>query len=569
MPLLLKSFARISYFIIAALAITHYACADSYHQPSILTAGAVASPDRYGAMTAQEILDSGGNAVDAAVATAFTLAVTYPEAGNIGGGGFMTLWVDGKGYFLDYREVAPARASRNMYLDSQGEVIPNLSLYSHRAVAVPGTVAGMWAAHQRFGKLSWQEVLAPAIHYAKEGFVVEEQLMQRYREALNKVPSNGNFKRYFGTMRTGQLFIQEDLATVLERIAEQGANEFYQGQTAKLIAQQMAANEGLLTESDLNHYQAKWREPLIANWRDMQIITAPPPSSGGIGLLQLLAIKQALAKQFRDVKPNTARYVHLLAEIEKRVFADRATYLADPGFVQVPVSQLLDPAYLQQRAQQVNPNAISATEQITGGLTKTQEKLQTTHFSVVDKWGNGVANTYTLNGYFGAGIVANGTGILLNNEMDDFSSKPGVANQFGVVGNHLNAIQPYKRPLSSMTPTILTKDNKLAMVIGTPGGSRIFTSIFQVIVNVFDNRMSLTQAVAAPRYHHQLLPKDRIYIERFQNAVPNSLKIRLEQMGYNFYQQDFSGDIQAIQIINNKPEAVADPRGRGRALIIE
>lgn len=569
MPLCLKSFARFCYFIIAILAITHYASAETYHQPTTLTAGAVASPDSYGAMAAQEILDSGGNAVDAAVATAFALAVTYPEAGNIGGGGFMTLWVNGKGYFLDYREIAPARAATNMYLDKHGNVIPNLSLYSHRAVGVPGTVAGMWAAHQRFGTLPWQEVLAPAIRYAKEGFVVDEQLMQRYREVLPKVPSNGNLTHYFGAMRAGEVFTQAELGTVLERIAEQGANDFYQGQTAKLIAEQMAANDGLITESDLNHYQAKWREPLIANWRDMQIITAPPPSSGGIGLLQLLTMKQALANQFHNVQPNTARYVHLLAEIEKRVFADRAEYLGDPDFVKVPVSQLLDPNYLQQRAQQVNPTAISATEQIKGGLTNAQEKLQTTHFSIVDKWGNGVANTYTLNGYFGAGVVVKGTGILLNNEMDDFSSKPGVANMFGVVGNELNAIQPYKRPLSSMTPTILTKDNKLAMVLGTPGGSRIFTTIFQVIVNVFDNHMTLTQAVAAPRYHHQLLPKDRIYIERFQDGVPNALKTRLEQMGYHFYKQDFSGDIQAIQVINNKPDAVSDPRGRGRALIIE
>ncbi|MFD1259924.1 gamma-glutamyltransferase [Entomomonas asaccharolytica] len=564
MPFLLRSFYKVCYAIFIVISINQSVVAE---ESTVLTAGAVASPNSYGSMAAQQILAKGGNAVDAAVATAFALAVTYPEAGNIGGGGFMTLWVDGKGYFLDYREVAPAKATTDMYLDNTGEVVANLSLYSHKAVAVPGTVAGLWAAHQRFGKLSWQEVLAPAISYAKDGFMVDEQLMQRYREVLDKVPANGNFKEYFGAMRIAQPFKQPELAVVLERIAEQGVNDFYQGETAKLIAKQMADNGGLITESDLNAYQAKWRDPLLANWQGMQVITAPPPSSGGIGLLQLLLMKQALVNDFKGVRPNTARYVHLLAEIEKRVFADRAEYMGDPDFVKVPVQQLLATDYLAKRAKQVNPYAISPTENIAAGLDT--EKLQTTHFSIVDKWGNGVANTYTLNGYFGAGIVVKGTGILLNNEMDDFSSKAGVANLFGVVGSEANAIKPNKRPLSSMAPTILTKDNKLVMVIGTPGGSRIFTSIFQVIVNVFEYHMTLQQAVSAPRYHHQLLPKNRIFIERFQHGVPRLVKTRLQQMGYNFHQQDFSGDIQVIQIINDKPSAVADPRGRGRALIVE
>lgn len=280
-------------------------------------------------------------------------------------------------------------------------------------------------------------------------------------------------------------------------------------------------------------------------------------------------MKQDLANEFKGVKVNSAQYIHLLAEIEKRVFADRAEYLGDPDFIKVPVVQLIDKTYLSQRAKQVNPKAISITENIKPGLGLNigSEKLQTTHFSVIDKWGNAVSNTYTLNGWFGSGVVIKGTGILLNNEMDDFSSKPGVANQFGVVGNDANAIEPNKRPLSSMAPSIFTKDNKVVMVVGTPGGSRIFTSIFQVAVNVFDNHMPLKQAT--PRYHHQLLPENLIFIERFQNDIPKQLKNQLEQMGYHFYQQDFSGDIQAIQIINNKPEAVADPRGRGKALVVE
>ncbi|WP_370516542.1 gamma-glutamyltransferase [Gilliamella sp. Pas-s95] len=534
-----------------------------------LEAGAVASPDYYGAIAAQEILKKGGNAADAAVATAFALAVTYPEAGNIGGGGFMTLWMDGKPYFIDYREVAPSKADKDMYLDDHKNVIPNLSLYSYKASGVPGTVAGMWAVHQRFGKLSWKEVMAPAIRFANEGFTVDKQLVKRYQEAAELAPANGHFKQYFGAMQAEKMFKQPELGKVLERIANQGSDGFYKGETAKLIAQQMEKNDGLITENDLANYQAKWRAPLVANWHDMQIVTAPPPSSGGVGLIQLLLMKQDLANDFKDVKVNSPQYIHLLAEIEKRVFADRAEYMGDPDFISVPVTQLIDTNYLAQRAKQVNPKAISITEQVKPGLDNNREKLQTTHFSIVDKWGNAASNTYTLNGWFGSAVVIEGTGIILNNEMDDFSSKPGVANQFGVVSKDANAIEPNKRPLSSMTPSIFIKNNDVAMVIGTPGGSRIFTSIFQVVTNVFDNHMSLQAAVDAPRYHHQLLPTNLIFIERFQNKVPEDLKDQLKQMGYQFKQQDFSGDIQAIKITNNKPEAVSDIRGRGKSIIVK
>lgn len=546
-------------------------------QPSLATdninpifdASAVAAPDYYGALAAQEILQKGGNAADAAVATAFALAVTYPEAGNIGGGGFMTLWMAGNPYFIDYREIAPAAATKDMFLDDNQAVIDNLSLYSYKASGVPGTVAGMWAVHQRFGRLSWQDVLAPAIRFANEGFYVEQQLEQRYQEVLNNAPANGNFEHYFAGLQTGNLFKQPELANVLKQIAQHGADGFYKGDIAKLIASQMAENGGLITETDLANYQIKWREPLIANWQGMQIITAPPPSSGGVGLIQLLTMKQYLTNQFEGLKVNSPQYVHLLAEIEKRVFADRAQYMGDPDFVSVPVASLIDQSYLLERAKQVNPQAISLTENVKPGLDSQQEKLQTTHFSVVDKWGNAASNTYTLNGWFGSAVVIKGTGIVMNNEMDDFSSKPGVANQFGVVGNDANAIVPNKRPLSSMTPTIFTKNNQVAMVIGTPGGSRIFTSIFQVIANVFDNKMSLSEAVSSPRYHHQLLPINQIYVERFQNKLSDDFKTTLEQMGYHFYQQDFSGDIQAIQIIDNHPQAVSDIRGRGKSLVIK
>ncbi|WP_370545716.1 gamma-glutamyltransferase [Gilliamella sp. W8136] len=531
-------------------------------------AGAVASPDYYGAIAAKEMLSKEGNAVDAAVATAFTLAVTYPEAGNIGGGGFMTLWIEGQPYFMDYREVAPSKADKDMFLDDKKNVIDNLSLYSHKASGVPGTVAGMWAVHQRFGRLSWKEVMAPAIRFANDGFRVNKQLITRYQEIEPTAPANGYFKRYFSSMQEGQMFKQPELGKVLERIAMQGSDGFYKGETAKLIAEQMAKNDGLITESDLANYQAKWRDPLVANWQDMQVVTAPPPSSGGVGLIQLLSMKQELANDFEGVKVNSSKYIHLMAEIEKRVFADRAEYMGDPDFVIVPVSQLINTHYMSQRAKQVNPKSISNTEQVKPGLDN-GEKLQTTHFSIVDKWGNAASNTYTLNGWFGSAVVVQGTGIILNNEMDDFSSKPGVANQFGVVGKDANGIEPNKRPLSSMTPSIFIKDNNVVMVIGTPGGSRIFTSIFQVVTNVFDNHMTLKQAVQASRYHHQLLPSNVIYIESFQNNVPKQLKTELEQMGYSFYQQDFSGDIQVIKITNNKPDAVSDIRGRGKAIIVE
>ncbi len=552
---------------IAFLMISQQAISAENLQPKF-EAGAVASPDYYGAIAAKEMLSKEGNVVDAAVATAFTLAVTYPEAGNIGGGGFMTLWIEGQPYFLDYREVAPSKADKDMFLDDKKNVIDNLSLYSHKASGVPGTVAGMWAVHQRFGRLSWKEVMAPAIRFANDGFRVNKQLITRYQEIEPTAPANGYFKHYFSSMQEGQMFKQPELGKVLERIAMQGSDGFYKGETAKLIAEQMAKNDGLITESDLANYQAKWRDPLVANWQDMQVVTAPPPSSGGVGLIQLLSMKQELANDFEGVKVNSSKYIHLMAEIEKRVFADRAEYMGDPDFVIVPVSQLINTHYMSQRAKQVNPKSISNTEQVKPGLDN-GEKLQTTHFSIVDKWGNAASNTYTLNGWFGSAVVVQGTGIILNNEMDDFSSKPGVANQFGVVGKDANAIVPNKRPLSSMTPSIFIKDNNVVMVIGTPGGSRIFTSIFQVVTNVFDNHMTLKQAVQAPRYHHQLLPSNVIYIESFQNNVPKQLKTELEQMGYSFYQQDFSGDIQVIKITNNKPDAVSDIRGRGKAIIVE
>ncbi|WP_027794019.1 gamma-glutamyltransferase [Paraburkholderia acidipaludis] len=538
-------------------------------QPAVLTASAVAVADKYAADAAEQIFKEGGNAVDAAVAIAFSLAVTYPEAGNIGGGGFMTLYVNGKPYFLDYRERAPLAATRTMYLDDKGNVIEGKSLYGYDAVGVPGTVDGMWEAQHRFGKLKWKQVLAPAIHYARDGFLVDEQLAKRRDEASKEFGGKTNFDQYFGDMKEGTTFRQPDLAAVLTRIANDGARDFYDGKTADLIAAAMKEGNGLITKRDLEEYKAVWRQPVEAGWNGYEIITAPPPSSGGVGLVQLLKMKAMLAPQFKDVQLNSPQYIHLIAEIEKRVFADRAQYLGDPDFYKVPVAQLTDDAYLAKRAAEVDPDKPSDTKSVQPGLgTSMPEKAETTHFSVVDKWGNAVSNTYTINGYFGSGEVVPGAGIVLNDEMDDFSSKPGVPNMFGVVGSDANAIAPKKRPLSSMSPTILTKDGKVALVIGTPGGSRIFTSIFQVINNVYDFKMPLKDAVAAMRFHHQLLPPNTIFWEPYE-PIDGDLAKQVEAKGYVLKGQDFSGDIQAIKIDGDTPNPVSDPRGRGVSRVIQ
>lgn len=529
-----------------------------------LAAGAVAAPDQYGATVAEQILQAGGNAVDAAVATAFALAVTYPEAGNIGGGGFMTIFYEGKPYFLDYREVAPKAATRDMYLDAKGEVIENLSLVGARAAGVPGTVMGMWDAHKRFGKLKWAQLVQPAIKLAEQGFVVAPGQFQYREDAVKFFGDKTNFSTYFGAMKAGENFKQPELAQTLRRIAQYGAQEFYRGKTADLLVAQMKADNGLISAADLRDYRTKWREPIKINWRGNMIYTAPPPSSGGIALKQLLTIKEQRAADFKGVAHNSTQYIHLLSEIEKRVFADRADYLGDPDFSKVPTKALTDDTYLAKRASEINPNAISPTEKVKPGL----ETRQTTHYSIVDKWGNAVGNTYTLNWDFGSGVVVKGAGFLLNDEMDDFSAKPGVANAFGVVGKDANAIEPGKRMLSSMSPTIVTRDGKVMMVLGTPGGSRIFTSIFQVLNNVYDYNMPLQQAVSAQRVHHQLLPKDTIYFDAYaplQGKEADGLKA----MGYTLEDQGWNmGDIQAIRINGNLPETASDPRGRGVGRIV-
>jgi gamma-glutamyltranspeptidase len=724
---------------------------------TVFDASAAATPDRYSADTAQQIFAQGGNAVDAAVAIAFTLAVTRPDAGNLGGGGFMTLQIDGKPYFLDYSAHAPQRATRDMYVDDKGNVVKNMSSIGFRAAGVPGTVEGLWEAQKRFGKLKWKQVLAPAIRYATDGFVVDASLQKRRDDAAAKFAGKTNFNAYFAGLKSGATFRQPELAQTLGRIADDGGHEFYEGQTADLITKQMYGH-GMISKTDLTQYKAVWRDPLTADWNGYRIVTAPPPSSGGIALIQLLKMKADLKPQFAGLELNSAPYIQLISQMEDRVFADRAKYAADPDAAPVPVGKLTDDAYVAQRAGEVKelwaqqkaaeekaarekeeqekaarekaeqekaaqekaeqekaqqaaaqasgaaasgaqagaaaqagasqpgagqasvgqpasgqpgagqsnagqpnatqlnarqpnaaqpgaaqpnaaqpnaaqPNAAksdagqanaaqpnpgpstmgqqnanqpgvgpSSTAQANAaaasassapqanaqqtqpaqpqpaqstsvqpsgaatsansasGDTPPSEKPQTTHFSVVDKWGNAVSTTYTLNGSFGSGVVVDGGGFLLNDAMDDFVAKAGAGM------DDANTIAPGRRPVSSMTPTIVLKDNKVALVIGTPGGSRIFTTIFQVMTDLYDFGMPPTDALAAMRFHHQALPPKAIYWEPY-HPIAGDLAQQLQKLGYTPEAQDFNGDVQMIRIDGTTPQPAADPRGAGVARV--
>jgi gamma-glutamyltranspeptidase / glutathione hydrolase len=510
------------------------------------------------------ILRAGGNAVDAAIAAGFALAVTYPEAGNIGGGGFMLIRMNGRSEFLDYRETAPARAHRDMYLDENGDVIEGASLTGHLAAGVPGTVAGFRAAHERHGSLPWPELLQSAIRLAKEGFIVPEDLgggmqtrLERFRET--------NFGDYFGNMRTGEVFRQPQLARTLERIANEGAEGFYGGQTADLIVAEMERGGGLISHEDLENYEAVWREPLRANWREYEVLAAPLPSSGGFAVIQLLKIRDYLDDEFAGLAHNSPQYIHLVAEIEKRVFADRAVYLGDPDFVDAAIDELLSEDYMQKRADEVDPVGISTVVAAGPGI----ESPDTTHYSIVDQWGNAVSNTYTLNLGFGSGVVVEGAGFLLNDEMDDFSIKPGVPNAYGVTGGAANEIQPGKRMLSSMSPTILLQDGEVAMALGTPGGTTIFTSVFQAIMNIVDFGMTPREAVGATRFHHQLMPPDLITYSP-SRPLPQATVDALAERGWRprAHRWEF-GDLQVVWRDGERLVPASDPRNRGESRVIQ
>ncbi|MEO1573335.1 MAG: gamma-glutamyltransferase [Pseudomonadota bacterium] len=536
---------------------------DAPPEPPVL--GAVASPDTFGTDVAEDVLRRGGNAVDAAVAVAFSLAVTYPEAGNIGGGGFMLIRFEGKDYFLDYRETAPAAATRDMFLDSDGNVMAGLSLIGHRAAGVPGTVAGLWAAHQRFGALPWAELVGPSIALASGGFLAPEQLAERAAGMVRDMEGLTNFADYFGAVEPGKRFSQPELSRTLTRIAVDGPDGFYAGDVAELIAGSMRRFGGLITTDDLARYQPVWREPLRAIWRDYTVLSAPPPSSGGFAVLQLLGMKDALADDFEGLAHNSPGYIHLVAEMEKRVFADRAQYFGDPDFVDVPINALLAPEYIRRRAGEVNKTAISSLDAARPGL---QESRSTTHYSVVDAAGNAVSNTYTINGWFGSGAVVEGAGFLLNNEMDDFSAKPGAPNLYGVVGGDANAIEPGKRMLSSMSPTLILNGDDVEMVVGSPGGSTIFTSVFQAIVNIEDFGMTPDEAAAATRFHHQLLDPTLVTFSPTA-PLPDAAVEALETLGYRAEPHPWIfGDLQILHRDSGGWRGGSDPRGRGNWRVI-
>lgn len=527
---------------------------------------AVAISDSYGAQVSQDILNAGGNAVDAAVAAGFTLAVTFIDAGNIGGGGFMTIKMGDDIAFLDYREKAPLAAHKDMYLDSEGNVIDNITLIGAQAVGVPGTVAGFWKAHQKYGKLPWKDLVEPAIKLARDGFIPAPALVDNVARLKGQFVGKTNFNAYFSSMKVGRLFKQPELAQTLTRIAETGADDFYRGETAALIVKQMQASNGLITVKDLDSYRAVWREPVRAKWREYEVVSAPPPSSGGFAVVQLLKMKDELAHFFQGVNHNDAQYIHLVAEMGKRVFADRAEYLGDPDFFDVDVDALIDDNYVAKRAAEVNPTTISPLTSINPGL----ESPNTTHYSIVDQWGNAVSNTYTINWDYGSGVVVGGAGFLLNNEMDDFSAKPGVPNIYGVVGNVANEIQPGKRMLSSMSPTIVLKNGDVEMVLGTPGGSTIFTTVFQVIINIVDFGMSPIEAIGATRFHHQLIPIDLITYSGYTigQPLPEQTIKDLANKGYRTEPHAFEyGDVQIIMKDGDSWIAASDPRDRGESRV--
>jgi gamma-glutamyltranspeptidase/glutathione hydrolase len=523
---------------------------------------AVAMPDKFSADAAEQILKSGGNAVDAAVAAQFVLAVTLPEAGNIGGGGLMTLWFDGKPDFLDYREMAPAKAHRDLYLDENGEVIENLSIYGALASGVPGSVAGMWEAHKKYGTLPWEMLLEPAIKLARDGFIVPEKLGNMVIEHIAELESDNidvNFAEHFSAMKSYQLFIQTDLAESLIRIQKQGRDGFYKGETARLITKFMTENDGLITQEDLENYVAKWRTPIVKPWREYQIVTAPPPSSGGIAIVQWLSMFDYL-KPASSMSPTSAEYLHLLSEIGKRVFADRAEYLGDPDYYDVPVKSLVNENYMQSRTAGIVMNKITETSGVAPGGFESED---TTHFSIVDAQGNAVSNTTTINLSFGSSVVVEGAGFLLNDEMDDFSSKPGIANYFGALGGNANAIEPGKRMLSSMTPTILVKDNVPAVVTGSPGGTTIISSVYLSILSLVEHQLSAEQTVNLPRFHHQLYPKNKI---RAHPGFEDKDVKKLESLGYEFDHRRF-GDLHVISTIGGKLDAASEASGRGKAKV--
>ncbi|EDQ6087205.1 gamma-glutamyltransferase [Salmonella enterica] len=533
---------------------------DVFH-PVRATQGMVASVDAMATQVGVDILKQGGNAVDAAVAVGYALAVTHPQAGNLGGGGFMLLRTkDGATTAIDFREMAPAGATRDMFLDEQGNPDSKKSLTSPLASGTPGTVAGLSLALEKYGSLPLNSVVRPAIKLAQEGFIVNDALADDLKTYGSEVlPHHENSKAIFWKdgepLKKGDKLVQQDLANSLTMIAENGPDAFYKGEIARQIAQQMQQNGGLITTDDLAAYQAVERTPVSGEYRGYQIFSMPPPSSGGVHIVQILNILENF-----DMKKygfGSADAMQIMAEAEKYAYADRSEYLGDPDFVNVPWQALTSKAYAKSIAGQIDINKAKPSSEIRPGKLAPYESDQTTHFSVVDKDGNAVAVTYTLNTTFGTGIVAGNTGILLNNQMDDFSAKPGVPNVYGLVGGEANAVGPKKRPLSSMSPTIVVKDGKTWLVTGSPGGSRIITTVLQMVVNTIDFGMNVAEATNAPRFHHQWLP-DELRVEK--GFSPDTLKL-LEQKGQKVALKEAMGSTQSIMVgADGELYGASDPR---------
>lgn len=504
------------------------------------------------------IMQQGGNAVDAAIATQLALAVVYPQAGNLGGGGFLVARLqDGKTLAIDYREKAPAGSHRDMYLDDSGAVRPRSSMDGHLAAGVPGTVAGLFASHQ-YARLPFARLIAPAIQLAEKGFVITEDEasgLNRLRETLLRLNTAPTAFVKDRPWKTGDTLVQKDLARTLQLIAQKGRKGFYQGETAEKVVAEMQRGGGIISKTDLKKYEAKERQPMQFDFRGYTVLTMPLPSSGGIGLQQMLGMVEPFPLETWGF--HSAKSVQLMIEAERRAYADRAHFLGDRDFVKVPVTAITTAAYLQERMQTFTPGKASQSENTAAGKVA-PESTETTHLCVIDKEGNAVSVTTTLNGGYGSKVVVGGAGFFLNNEMDDFSIKPGTPNMYGLVGAEANAIQPGKRMLSSMTPTIVIKDNKPVLITGTPGGSTIITSVFQTLLNALAFGLDAEQTVNAPKFHHQWLP-DVVHVER---DFPDSTRQALEQMGYRIVPRAPIGRTELIRIhTDGRIEAVGDKRG--------
>jgi len=533
--------------------------------PVVARNGMVAAQEKLAAHVGVEILKQGGNAVDAAVAVGFALAVTHPQAGNIGGGGFMLVHLATRNetVAIDYRETAPAAMTRDIFLDDKGEADPKKSRDSALGVGVPGTVAGLALAHEKYGsgKFTLAELIAPAIKLAREGFAVEDDLadsLPRVQPRLARWPATAKiFLKPDGTaLGRGDRLVQSDLAGSLEAIAKDGPRAFYQGPLAETIVAGLRASGGIMTRDDLKDYRAIERPVVRGNYRGHDVASMPPPSSGGVHLIQILNILEGFP--LRETGPGAAATLHPMIEAMKPAYADRSVFLGDPAFVDVPVAGLTSKRYAAQLRQAIDPERARPSQTIRAG-TPPREGDNTTHFSIVDRDGNAVANTYTLNFSYGLGLVAENTGILLNNELDDFAAKSGAPNAYGLVGGDANAPGPGKRPLSSMSPTIVFRDGRVFMVTGTPGGSRIITTVLQVLLNVIDHGMNIAEAVAAPRIHHQWLP-DRVQSE--SGLSPDTIRL-LEAKGHKITIAATSGSANSILVTPEGLTGAADPRQRG------